>query len=405
MKRILFVDDEQQILDAMKNMLRKRRKEWDMVFVASGAAALEEMEKSSFDVIVTDMRMPVMDGAELLEQVCQRFPRTARFVLSGQANSDSILRVLPFSQQFLSKPCDPEELNRVINQTCALQSNLADDAVRDFVGGVRMLPSTVPSMESLKAAIQEPEVPLTSVTEIIMQDPAATAKILQLVNSAYYGLSRRVPTIQQAVSLMGTELLQSICSVRDVFSSFETRPELQGMTNLIQQHSLQAARLAAKFVSNNDPSFVDRVYTAGLLHDIGALGLAKMQSERYREIIQLAELTRKRLIDVETELKMVPHSLVGGYLLGVWGLPPEIVDCAMYHHNPSACPSGETDILWAVHAADAIADAGSHPGLELTAFLDLEGLEQAGLSHQIDRWTNIYLQSLDEIKRPVESNP
>ena len=90
-RRILFVDDEAKVLDGLRNLLRRQRHEWDMLFALSGAAALEELAKAPVDVIVSDMRMPGMDGAELLTRVRTLYPQTARIVLSGHAERGAIL--------------------------------------------------------------------------------------------------------------------------------------------------------------------------------------------------------------------------------------------------------------------------------------------------------------------------
>ena len=86
MKRILFVDDEEMVLQGLQRMLRSLRREWDMTFVESGAKALELMAEQPFDVVVSDMLMPGMTGAELLNEVMKRYPRTVRLILSGHAD-------------------------------------------------------------------------------------------------------------------------------------------------------------------------------------------------------------------------------------------------------------------------------------------------------------------------------
>ncbi len=171
MKRILFVDDEQQILDGMRNMLRKNRHVWEMVFVSSGEAALAEMAERPFDVIISDMRMPHMDGAALLAIVRERFPRTARFVLSGQADHEAVYRALQYTQQFLSKPCDPQELLNVVQRTCAFQDIVAHEDVRQAVGKLGQLPSASTLYLQLCEALDDPETPSQRIAEIVGQDP------------------------------------------------------------------------------------------------------------------------------------------------------------------------------------------------------------------------------------------
>src|ERR1700751_643330 len=105
-KRVLFVDDEAMVLSGLQRSLRPMRNEWEMAFVNSGAEALQLMEHEPFDIIVTDMRMPVMNGAQLLEEVKRRFPQCFRIILSGQADQETIMRAVDPTHQYLSKPCD-----------------------------------------------------------------------------------------------------------------------------------------------------------------------------------------------------------------------------------------------------------------------------------------------------------
>jgi CheY-like chemotaxis protein len=88
-KRLLFVDDEAMVLDGLRRALHGMREGWEMRFVESGAAALEALEKERYDAVVSDMRMPMMDGAQLLEEVKQRYPDMVRMILSGAVEQGS----------------------------------------------------------------------------------------------------------------------------------------------------------------------------------------------------------------------------------------------------------------------------------------------------------------------------
>ncbi len=148
---VLFVDDEQAILDGLRNSLRKERKRWDMTFALGGQQALEEMKKTPADVVITDMRMPGMDGAELLRHIQRDFPAAARIVLSGQAERESIMRALPVTHQFLHKPCDGETLRAVIEQTHALHKLMQNPALTALVGKLERIPAVPATYTELAA--------------------------------------------------------------------------------------------------------------------------------------------------------------------------------------------------------------------------------------------------------------
>ena len=108
--RIVFVDDEVNILNGIRRSLRGMRTSWDMEFFTSGQAALDGLSKAPAEVVVSDMRMPEMDGAQLLSQVKDRWPQTVRFILSGFSNEEAILRTICPSHQYRANPCESETL-------------------------------------------------------------------------------------------------------------------------------------------------------------------------------------------------------------------------------------------------------------------------------------------------------
>ncbi len=209
---VLFVDDEQAILDGLRNSLRKERKRWDMTFALGGQQALDEMKKTPADVVITDMRMPGMDGAELLRHIQRDFPAAARIVLSGQAERESIMRALPVTHQFLHKPCDGDTLRAVIEQTHALHKLMQNPALTALVGKLERLPAVPTTYTELSRLAADPKADAASFAKVIEMDAAVCAKVLQLVNSAYFGLGQKIVSIRPAVTYLGVEIIKSLCS-------------------------------------------------------------------------------------------------------------------------------------------------------------------------------------------------
>ena len=143
--RVIFVDDEPRVLEGLKRMLRPKRNEWQMTFVGSAQAALEALRAEPCEVVVTDMRMPGMSGAELLEVVQREYPDTIRLILSGQAETESVMKALGVSHQFLSKPCDAEILQGTISRAFALRDLAGNSAVKTLVARIDKLP-TLPAI-------------------------------------------------------------------------------------------------------------------------------------------------------------------------------------------------------------------------------------------------------------------
>jgi putative nucleotidyltransferase with HDIG domain len=378
--RILFVDDEVSILDGLKNLLHKQRHLWNMVFSASGEAALAELEKAPFDVIVSDMRMPGMDGAALLTAVKAAYPDVARIILSGQAEREAVIRALPVAHQFLSKPCDGESLRVVIERACRLQRLLTDGAIRTAIGKLDALPSAAATYQDLTQALADPNVGLGTVAAIVERDPAMSAKVLQLVNSAYFGLAQRVTSVSQAMVYLGADTMKGLVLTSQVFALAE-RARIPGLSiDALQQHSLMTARLAKRLVVNQRVG--DDAFTAGLLHDIGQVALGVSMPEVYADILKAAR--ECPLHEAEHARLGVSHAEVGAYLLGFWGLPFTVVEAVAYHHRPSAVDAGDREVLAAVHVADTLVDADdSEPGL--TQGLDIAFLEASGWTSAVPR--------------------
>jgi HD-like signal output (HDOD) protein len=383
-KRILFVDDELAVLDGLQNLLRKQRSRWDMVFAPSGARALEELERAPFDVIVSDLRMPGMDGSQLLQRVKELHPGVARIVLSGHAEREMMVRALPVAHQFLSKPCDAEYLRVVIERTCNLQALLGDDAIKRVVGKLDKLPSVPGAYWELTRAVAAPDVKLADVAPIVERDPAMAVKVLQLVNSEYFGLSQPVMSIRHAVTYLGAELLKGLALTASVFATVDHEPPGFSLERL-QQEALLAARIARRMIGEGPA--VEEAFTAAIVRDIGKLALALELPELYAQV--LTGTASGARVEAEQRTLGVTHAQVGAWLLGLWGLPFPIVEAVAYHHEPGRVAEGSREVLAAVHVADVLV-TGDGP-------LDHAFLERAGLLSRLSRWQAIADEELGGI--------
>jgi HD-like signal output (HDOD) protein/CheY-like chemotaxis protein len=394
MKRILFVDDEQHVLDGLQDLLRKHRREWDMVFVLAADAALRELAGGTFDVVITDMRMPGQDGAAFLQVVKDKYPSVARIVLSGQAQRESIMRAMPVAHQYLSKPCDADHLRAVIDRVCNLQSLLHDDNIRRLAGKVQRLPSLPRCYTQLTQALSQPNVGLAQLVDIVETDPAMSTKVLQLVNSAYFGLPRRTSSILEAVRYLGVELLKGLALTSHVFAALEAKPIRGFSFDQLQQHSLLTARLARRLMP--EPSRAEEAFTAGVVHEIGQIVLALWFPEAMPAVTDAVKESGRARHEIEKATFGVTHSQVGAYLLGVWGLPFSIIEATACLHSPGLVTTGSRELLAAVHVADALVSqvCAANSGQLATDGIDLEFLEAAGLGHLLPSWRAIAADEL-----------
>jgi len=384
-KRILFVDDEANVLEGLRNLLRKQRKQWEMCFAVGAEAALGELANARFDVIVTDMRMPGMDGAALLQRVKELYPGVARLILSGYADRDAVVRALSVAHQYLSKPCDTDVLREAIERTCALQALLDDEVIRRVVGEMDTLPSVPRIYGELTRAVASPQMGAADIARIVETDPAMSVKVLQLANSAYFGAAQKKLTVTSAVAYLGVELLKALALTAQVFAALEGSPVPGFSLERVQRTSLLSARLAKLFVRERARG--EEAFTAALVQDIGQVVLALGLPERYGEAIRLAGASGRPVHVVEKEVLGVTHCEVGGYLLGVWGLPFSIVEVVANHHEPEPGSPSSREVLAVVHVASALSaeaclDASQHVPFPV----DLRYLERAGLAAELPRW-------------------
>ncbi len=388
-KRILFVDDEQNILDGLRRMLRSRRDEWDIVFASGAREALDMISREPVDVVVSDMRMPVMNGVEFLTEVMRRHPHIIRIILSGHADKELIKRSTGVAHQYLSKPCQAALLLETITKTAAVNETLADDRLKHLISQLGTLPSLPSACAQIVEELKSPEASIRRVSAIISRDPGMTAKILQVVNSAFFGIRRTITSPAEAATYLGLETIQSLVLSVQVFSAFDSTMVSRLSMETIWSHSLQTGRLAKRIAQLEDApkQVTEAAFTAGLLHDVGILVLASCIPQSYEEVMARAEQQGASLCVVEREFLGASHEEVGAYLLGLWALPEDIVETAAFHHRPRIRPAAPFNVLTAVHAAAALnAEARGGRGAHTRPGLDMEYFGESFLMKRLETW-------------------
>jgi len=354
MRRVLFVDDEPRILEGLRRMLRPQRHEWETAFAPGGEAALALMEASPFDVIVSDMRMPGMDGAALLSRVRDQYPQVVRIVLSGHTELASALRAVPVAHQFLAKPCDAEMLRVAVERACHLKALLSDDSIRRTVGALGDLPSLPRTYQALTTALTDPDTPVQKIARIVEQDVGISAKVLQLSNSAFFGVAHAITSIQGAVSYLGISTLKSLVLSVEIFRVFKTSTPLPGFSlENLQHHARLTASIAARLPVPKH--LADVALAGGMLHDVGKLILAWKLPERFKKLLAEATGERRPLHKVEELEYGFSHAEIGAYLLGLWGLPYAVVEAVALHHAPNRVQHQDFDAVSAVYVANLLA--------------------------------------------------
>ena len=389
MRKVLFVDDMPEVLRMLKRTLDPIKGEWDMRFVESAPEALAVLEKDAFDVLVTDMIMPGMDGFQLLTEAKARYPEMVRIAFSGQQGQSLGLRSTDLAHQFLEKPIDAQLLCSIMTRACGLRALLADDKVRKIVTNLKNLPSLPALYKELIDEIHSGDASLKKVARIISKDMAMVTKILQLVNSAFFGLRTTVSNPEQAVALLGSETIRSLVLSMQAFSRFDGAV-LQGFSlEALWQHGLKTSGYAKAIAKQERVSqaMMDDAFTAGLLHDIGRLGLASNMPGNYQRVTAMQQGQGLAIWQAEQEVFGLTHAEVGAYLLGLWGVGEAIVEAVAFHHRPSACGDQAFSPLTAVHVANALAESEESAGEEAKSpAIDEAYLAKLGKWDELAAW-------------------
>jgi len=398
-KQILFVDDEPKVLRGLQRMLCNLEDEWEMAFAESGQEALDLLAEHPFDVVVSDMRMPVMDGAQLLNEVMRRHPQIVRIVLSGHSERELVLRSVGATHQYLAKPCDPERLHSVVAQACALRELLADESFRSLVSQMNTIPSLPQLYLDIMQELEDPDGSIKKVGRIIARDVGMTAKVLQIVNSAFFGLPRHVSDPSHAASLLGLDTLKALILTAHVFSHLD-KADAKGLCfDTLWNHSIATGSLAKRIASaeNCETQVCDHALMAGLLHDTGKLVLAANLPDRYHEVLSLSEKGTMTSLDAERQVFGTTHAEVGAYLFGLWGLPEPIMEAVLFHHSPDRCMATTFTPLTAVHVANVIEHERDDAGKQHeTPQLATEYLARLGLLERVSAWQELCLASVGE---------
>jgi response regulator RpfG family c-di-GMP phosphodiesterase len=314
-KQILFVDDEIKILKGLQRMLRPMRKEWDTYFLTSGEDALIFLAKQHVDVVVSDIRMPGINGVQFLIKVKKKYPGIVRIILSGFSEQEIILKSVRPAHQYLSKPCDPDTLKHRVSRACSLRDLLENQELKQAITKIDVMPSLPHLYEQIMDELQSPAPSIQRIGEIISQDPGMTMKILQLVNSAFFGIPCRISNPAQAITMLGLDLVKALILSSEIFSSFKKQNSLN--INKLWNHSLASAVIGKEIakIANLEKIEVEDSFLACLLHDIGKAVLCTKFPELYKKVNKLKDNEGLSTTKVEQLVFGATHADVGAYLL------------------------------------------------------------------------------------------
>lgn len=381
MKNIIFVDDERDLLDGLRARLYKHRNDWRMQFALSGEEAIALFEKEPVDLIVSDVRMPGMDGGQLLTTVKERWPTTMRIIISGYADPTQALRLASLAHQYLAKPCEERQVENVIERCFHLQDLLSQESLRTVVGRIGKLPAMPKTFARLQAALAQPTVTAGEIADIVSTDAAIATKVLQITNSAFFRLRKPMVRIKDAVNYLGFATVRNLVLCAEISSSWESPRELPEVDPQDLQKHAEHSAAACKALAGDRVS-PDDAWLTGLLHDIGYWILVQECPEQLAQAIALSKAEAAPLSECEIKTIGASHAQIGAYLLGLWGLPYPIVEAVALHHTPAAITSHGYDLLAALAVAHTLMEPANAQAISMSGVrepgVDANYLERLG---------------------------
>ena len=340
-----------------------------------------------------------------MNEVALTFPKTLRFVVCDSSEADITNNCIQSPPVVLARSCDAEEFATTLERAFRIDSWAGSESLQKLVARMERLPSVPVLYNQVVNELAKPEGSIQFIGLLISKDPAMTAKILQMINSAVFGLPRQITDPVEAVLYLGVERTKSLILLASVFLHFD-KDACPGFSHeRLWQHSLAVGAFGRTIAlpQTKDPKLAEMAYTAGLLHDVGKLFLAANLPETYSQVLDQAQRRKISEREVELEVFDASHAELGAAVLGAWGLPLPILEAIAWHHSPSASEDDTFSALTAVHAANAVErEKVLHKNGRAVSQMDSAYLTRIHLIKQRNVWRGacgFHVPVVDDLKR------
>lgn len=347
MKKILIVDDEAQILNALARLFMDS--DFEVVVARGGQEALELVEQEEFNLILCDMKMPYIDGYELLSIVKEISPKTVRIILSGYADEKVVFKALQknIARLYVFKPWKNEELVKLIESILETEEILTNKHLLEFINNIENLPVMKSNYQHMIDLIND-DVDINTISGEIEKDISIAAKILNVANSAFYG--SQTGSVKQAVSYIGLQNTKNLIVSVAVTDVLDDRHHGGELISSIWRHAFLSNKLLVFLYEKHLHKKIPEICSsAALFHNIGSVFFLKCFYLKYIEILEKERRDYIAIVGQEMDAFGVTHNEAGAYLLEWWEFPFPVIETALYHHNPMDEKVVNREIVCAVH--------------------------------------------------------
>jgi HD-like signal output (HDOD) protein/CheY-like chemotaxis protein len=372
------VDDERAILNSLRRLFEEA--DFDVYTAISGQEALVLLEENTVDVVLSDMRMPEMDGYTLLLEIRNKYPCILRTIISGYTEEKTMLKAIlkGAATKYFVKPWSNEELLEQINQMLKTQEVLYSKRILNYLNPINELPTLRSSFATVINMI-ESESNIDDIVNEIGRDPAISTMLLHVANSAMYGV--KTGSIKQAVIYLGLNNLKTLMYSMSIINTTNKSKEEKNYIESIWEHSMLTNKIMHAIYHNLlNRKVPEEGYSVGLVHNIGLVILVTYNFTECVICAQKIEYKGCHSSDIELEQFCVTHEEMGAYLIQWWNLPYVYVESALYHHHPESTSIINKELVNVVHiaqyAAWKILDNG------ITVELNKEALHKLNISEE-----------------------
>ena len=389
-KRILFVSEDQALCQEFQAQCPDPESAWTAQHVRAEEEAMALCQQYTFAAVVADVHLNGKSGNDLLDAFMRRQPKALRLVISDLADVQSTIKCIGHAHHHLLKPCSAKTLLHALDQAFAQEAWLPSEPVQGFIALMRQVPSPLKSYQQIVQEMKSPTCSLEKIGNLIAQDPAVAAKVLQLANSTLFGRELNVVNPAEAIAYIGLETTKAVVLLAHTFSSFDNLRLARFSVEDLWRHSVEVGRAARRVVvlEKGGEDIAEQAFAAGLLHDIGKLLFAANHPGVFTKVLRLAREQQCNLWEAETQVMPgVGHAELGATVLGIWGLPKSIIEAVALHHTPWRQRRHTFSPVTAVHVAN-ILDHEKHPdpNIIMPSQINTTYLKEMGLAGRVEAW-------------------
>jgi HD-like signal output (HDOD) protein len=387
MLRILLIEDDTSLLEVLHRSLTKREPEWQVVACHSSREALSLLEHEEFQVVLTDLLMPDVDGEQILRTVAQTSPQTLRLLHSGSVDSARIVEALGVAHNLFEKPCRVQDVIAVVKRAERLRRSIDSTKICQLISGSTSVPAIPQSFFAIQKLLVEDDFYLPRLVEVIQRDLSVSTVVLKAANSAYFGAPAKITTVEKALIRLGVNTVKSLVFYSELFGQIPERTIRRFGVNALMDESLQVGDLARNFCRqlSDSTDLHEEVFLAGVLHDIGKLLLIQLVPKQYAAALKMEQEEGMDILETERQVLGATHEQVGAYFGSIWGLPTSLVEAIAFHHQPYCCYADQLTPLAFVAAAKQVLYHGEEPSTESDGYFS-----KIGLSEKLIEWREQY---------------